>query len=113
MEKLTREITASHHAVKISLFDFNNNNRVSPRCDRRSLRIILSLQKYQKTDKNDGAEHKQTDNSNDRYLNPNYFFCIDCLIENISIGRYMFLVNGIANNYKEKKNDQTYKDDVR
>jgi hypothetical protein len=24
MEKLTREITASHPAVKISLFDFNN-----------------------------------------------------------------------------------------
>jgi hypothetical protein len=75
--------------------------------------MILSLKEYQKPDKNDGAEHKQAGNGNDRYLNPNYFFCIDCLIEDISIGRYMFLINSIANNYKEKKNDQTYKNDVR
>jgi hypothetical protein len=83
-----------------------------PGCDRRSFRIILSLQEYQKTDKNDGAEHKQAGNGNDRYLNPNYFARIGRLIENIPIGRYMFLVNGIANNDKDKKNDQTNENDI-
>jgi hypothetical protein len=33
-------------------------------------------------------------------------------MKDISIARYVFLIDGITDNYKEKKDDQTNKNDV-
>ncbi len=67
--------------------------------------IILLLKEYQQPNKDDRAEHKEIAESNDRQPDPHCFFFIGCFMKNVRIAGYVFLIDGITNNYKEKKDD--------
>ena len=67
--------------------------------------LILPLKEYQEADKNYRTEREEIDKGNERQADPNRFFLIGNVMKDVCKACDAFLVDSIADNEKEKKDD--------